>query len=335
MSHHSEGIAGVRVKRFLALGLMELAKELHDRLGDKSDLLIEKFVINSIRTSFMVSSNEKAVSQITFFLASLGLQPVDIDLNEELRVGRIYLGPSRIWKPAESSSHLVNLLLKSITKGLGESLIGTNVDSRPLEEDLPPKFEYLFEIRSTEDIFAASTEEDTSIKLSANKLLEPILGNKLDEGIVSNFLIEASREFVSKEMPNILEHEEIKKFPLKILELCYITSLDNTRIDLNGKIIGKILGEKVLSYYPELKPNDFIQGLGMLPLDQIDELLFYAKHDMITTDDDMHKKEFSRFIASLWAGFATQILQVDFVADEPMFGNSKSISSIFTLTKSG
>jgi hypothetical protein len=337
---YSEGIVGVRVKRFLGFTVMKFAKELLQKTEvSERGKVLESLMLPLVKESFTLTEGDNPSVQAKVFLASLGFSPCEIDWKEDTRIGQVFLGKGRIWKAStEVDQKLVESLLLTVVKGLGFSFIGGNVQiSYISSEKLSPRFTYGIQFRAAEDVFAETigTSEDTpGVTLSIGALLEPILGSGIKSCDAAQFLIEATKDVVGKTLPELLERPDIADKPLKILELFYTNIEDSERTWVHAHDIGKIMVENLRSDFPQLKNHQLLKGIGLLPPDQIDELLFYGSVDICGSGDRGSNLSFCKFLGHLWGGFASEVLQKNFqLIEDPMCATGRGSKCIFTLTE--
>ena len=337
---YSEGIVGVRVKRFLGLSVMKIAKELLLKTEvSEREKVLESLILPLVKETFTLSSGDNPVTQAKVFLALLGFSPCEIDWKEDTRIGRIFLGKGRIWRASsEEEEKLVRSLLLIVARGLGFSFIESRARASFLTSDkLTPRFTYGIQFRAEEDVFAEvmGTPEGTpGVTLSIGALLEPILGSGISSRDVAQFLIEATRVVVGKTLPELLERQDIADKPLKILELFYTNIEDSERSRAYAHEIGEIMVRNLRTDFPLLKNHQLLKGIGRLPVDQIDELLFYGSVDICGTGERGSNLSFCQFLGQLWSGYSSEVLGKKFqMVEDPMCAGGKGTKCIFTLTE--
>jgi hypothetical protein len=337
---YSEGIIEVRVKRFLGLSVMKVTMELlrKTKISEREKLL-ESIILPLIRETFTLSSGDNPVTQAKVFLASLGFSPCEIDWKDDTRIGRIYLGKGRVWRAtSQEEEELVRSLILIVTKGLGFSFLESNTQTSFLPtEELSPRFTYGIQFRAVEDIFAdviGTPEETPGVKLSISVLLEPILGSGIRSRDAARFLIEATRIVVGRTLPALLERADLTDKPLKLLELFYANVEDPEKAKIYAHEIGEIMVRNLRHDFPDLKNHQLLKGIGLLPIDQIDELLFYGSATICGSGEHGSNLAFCQFLGQLWSGFSSEVLGKRFqMLEDPLCAGRKGTKCIFTLTE--
>jgi hypothetical protein len=337
---YSEGIVGVRVKRFLGLSVMHLASELLKQTkSSESEEIIETIILPLLKQTFSLSSGDNPESQAKTFLASLGFSPCEISWQEDTRIGNILLGRGRIWRSTtEKEEKLVKRLILTVVKGLGSAFMNSNIQvSFISSEILSPRFTYEIQFRATEDVFAESigTSEDTpGVSLSLKVLLEPILGSGIRSRDAARFLIEATQKAAGKYLPSLLERVDIKDKPLKLLELFYLNIEDSELLLKYAHEIGEDMIRSIRIEFPELKNHQLLKGIGLLPVEEIDELLFYGSAEICGTGVRGSNMSFCQFLGQMWGGFASEVLGKEFrMMEDPLCAGSKGTRCIFTISE--
>jgi len=337
---YSEGIVGVRVKRFLGLSVMHLASELIKQADpSESQELIEAIILPLLRQTFSLSAGDNPEAQAKTFLASLGFSPCEISWQEDTRIGNVLLGRGRIWRStSEKEEKLVKKLILTVVKGLGSAFMDSNVLSSFVSSELlSPRFTYEIQFRATEDVFAESigTSEDTpGVSLSLKLLLEPILGSGLRSRDAARFLIEATQKTVGKYQPTLLERSDIKDKPLKLLELFYLNIEDSDLIAKYAHEIGEEMIRSVRIEFPEMKNHQLLKGIGLLPVEEIDELLFYGSAEICGSGVRGSHISFCQFLGQMWGGFASEVLGKQFrMLEDPLCARGKGTKCIFTISE--
>ncbi|MHA1975131.1 MAG: hypothetical protein ACTSW1_19250 [Candidatus Hodarchaeales archaeon] len=335
---HSEAIAGVRVKRFLTLAVMKLSQELlRQSRSEETTKFLEKTLTNLVKSSFILSSSDNPSAQAKLFLASLGFSPCEIEWVEDVRLGKILLGRSRLWKAStDEEEKLIRLLLSSVVKGIGYSFLEANVEvSFPKKELLPPRFTYEIQFRASEDVFAETfhteKEEKSEVTLSAGSLLEPILGTGVQVQEATQYLIEGTRSVIEEYFPEILKRTDIEAYPLKVLEVLFLAIQEDEKIEFYGNKIGEVMVKGIRQSNPELKNHHILKGIGLLPPEEIDELLFYAPIEMCGSNEKSAKFRFCRFLGHIWAGFASEVLGRKYKMLEDPLCSGVGSNCIFTI----
>ena len=334
---HSEAIAGVRVKRFLTLTVLKLSEELLKRSTSEETVKnLERNIVELVKSSFILSASDNPSAQAKLFFASLGFSPCEIEWLEDVRLGKILLGKSRLWKASNDfETNLIKLLLTSIVKGIGYSFIDANVEVSFIDtEPLPPRFSYEIQFRAAEDIFAETfqtkKEEQAEVTLPANALLEPILGTGVRIQSATQFLVEGTRKIVEKNRPELLQRTGIETYPLKLLEVFFLEVQEDPSMEIFAQEIGSYMVKELRSALPDLKNHQILKGIGLLPPEEIDELLFYAPSDICGTESHGKKYAFCKFLGHIWAGFSSEVLEKPFRMIEDPLCAGKGSNYIFT-----
>ena len=337
---YSEGIVGVRVKRFLGLSVMHLARELIKQTdSSKSQELIETIILPLLKQTFSLSAGDNPEAQAKTFLASLGFSPCELTWQEDTRIGNVLLGRGRIWRStSEMEERLVKKLILIVVKGLGSAFMDSTVKTSFVSSELlSPRFTYEIQFRAVEDVFAESlgTSEDTpGVSLSLKVLLEPILGTGIRSRDASRFLIEATQIIVGKYLPSLLERSDIKDKPLKLLELFYLNIEDPELIVEYAHEIGIEMIKSVRIEFPDMKNHQLLKGIGLLPIEEIDELLFYGSADICGSGVRGSHMSFCQFLGQMWGGFASEVLGKQFrMLEDPLCAGGKGTKCIFTISE--
>ncbi|MFX0014766.1 MAG: hypothetical protein ACFFB2_00800 [Promethearchaeota archaeon] len=337
---HSEAIAGVRIKRFLTMAVMKLSQELLDARSDTTETkkMIESMIDNLVRSNFTLTSSDNTLIQVKLFLGQLGFSPCEIEWSEDVRLGKVLLGKGRVWRAStEKDITLIKLLLSAVVKGLGYSFIKSNVKVDFIEDELlPPRFAYEIQFRAVEDVFAESiqpTKEKTKVLLSAGSLLDPILGRGIPIQDATRFLIEGTRTVVEQYQPDILERRDIEDYPLKLVEVIFLRLQESEeQLEMYGHQIGIQMVQGIKQAFPNLKRHEIIKGIGLLPPDEIDELLFYGDVEICGKENRGKNLSFCTFLGHIWSGFASEVLGKKFrMNEEPLCATGTGTKCIFTL----
>jgi hypothetical protein len=337
-SSHSDAIAGVRVKRFLTLAVMRLANELinqSDTLETRKN--IELIILDLVKTNFSLTSSANPLSQAKLFIASLGFSPCEIEWAEDVRLGKVMLGKGRLWKASTAKEmELVKLLLTTIIKGIGYSFLSSNVQVKFVENAvLPPRFSYEIQFRAAEDVFAESihtTKEKAEVLLSAGSLLRPILGSGIRIEDATRFLIDATREVAGMYKSELLLRKDISDYPLKLIEVFYLKMQEDEKLLSLAYKIGELMAKDIKREFPDLKNHQILKGIGLLPTEEIDELLFYGSSEICGEDNKGSNISFCKFLGSIWSGFASEVLGKKFeMSEEPLCATGTGTKCIFTL----
>ena len=337
-SSHSEAIAGVRIKRFLTMAVMKLSRELIDRSDTiETKKFIETMINDLVKSNFTLTSSDNTLTQAKLFLASLGFSPCEIEWAEDVRLGKVLLGKGRIWRSiSDKDAELIKLLLTAVVKGLGASFIESNIQVSFVENELlPPRFAYEIQFRSADDVFAESIQttrkEKTEVLLSAGSLLDPILGRGINIHDATRFLLDGTQTVVEQFQPGILERKDIEDYPLKLVEVLYLKLQESEKLEKFAFQIGVLMVKGIREAFPKLENHQILKGVGLLPLDEIDELLFYGNVDICGIERGKNIT-FCRFLGHIWSGFASEVLGKSFqMTEDPLCATSTGTKCIFTL----
>jgi len=337
-SSHSEAIAGVRVKRFLSLAVMELANELiarHDT--EETKKFIETTVLDLVKTNFTLTSSDNPLSQAKLFIASLGFSPCEIEWAEDVRLGKVLLGKGRLWREStKRDTELIKLLLSTVVKGIGYSFLKSNVQVTFMENTLlPPRFTYEIQFRAAEDVFAETiqpSEEKSEILLSTGSLLSPILGTGIRVQDSTRYLVEATRIVIGEVQSDLLQRKDIEDYPLKLLEVLYLKFQEDAKLSAYAHRIGVLVAEGVRQEFPQLPNHKMLKGIGLLPPEEIDELLFYGSVEICGIKERGVNISFCRFLGDIWSGYASEVLGKEFkLSEDPLCASDTGTKCIFTL----
>jgi hypothetical protein len=319
---------------------MQLASELIKQTDPtESQKLLETLILPLIKQTFSLSAGDNPEAQAKTFLASLGFSPCEISWQEDTRIGNVLLGRGRIWRSTTvKEESLVKKLILTVVKGLGSAFMDSNVEASFVSSELlSPRFTYEIQFRATEDVFAESigTSEDTpGVSLTLKVLLEPILGSGLRSRDAARFLIEATKKTVGLHQPSLLERTDIQDKPLKLLELFYLNIEDPEMTSKYAHEIGEEMIKIIRIEFPELKNHQLLKGIGRLPVDEIDELLFYGSAEICGTGERGSHMSFCQFLGQMWAGFASEVLGKEFqMLEDPLCAGGKGTKCIFTISE--
>lgn len=338
---HSEAIAGVRIKRFLTMAVLTLSKELlrNSRNKAETNKYLESNITSLVKSSFALSASDNPVSQAKLFIASLGFSPCEIEWSEDIRLGKFLLGKSRLWKASNpQETELLELMILAIVKGLGSAFVEGNVEVSFNDGMLPPRFSYEVQFRTAEDVFAESIkgkEERSDVILSAGSLLDPILGSGLQTQNAAHYLLEATQTVIEEVKPDILQRKDIQNYPLKMLEVLYLQLKEDLQFESAAHQIGVQMVKNIRQEFPQLKNHQLLKGIGLLPPEEIDELLFYGNVGICGKGNEGKNLSFCQFLGHLWAGYASEVLEKNFLMlEDPMCATGKGTKCIFTLEES-
>ncbi|UCG89546.1 MAG: hypothetical protein JSU57_03475, partial [Candidatus Heimdallarchaeota archaeon] len=94
---------------------------------------------------------------------------------------------------------------------------------------------------------------------------------------------------------------------------------------------GTLMVRNIKQALPMLDRHQILKGIGLLPPDEIDELLFYGDVD-ICGEERGKNITFCRFLGHIWSGYASEVLGKKFrMTEDPLCASSTGTKCIFTL----
>ena len=163
-------------------------------------------------------------------------------------------------------------------------------------------------------------------------LLSPILGTSVRVQDAIRHLVEATRSVAEEFQPEILQREDIRSYPLKILEILYLKLQERDDKSSFAHRIGVLMAQNIRHERPELPNHKMLKGIGLLPVEEIDELMFYGSVDICGTKERGINLSFCHFLGDLWAGYSTEVLGKEFkMAEDPLCASGTGTKCIFTL----
>jgi hypothetical protein len=214
--------------------------------------------------------------------------------------------------------------------------MNSNVQVSFIEDELlPPRFAYEIQFRAVEDVFAESiqpTKEKAEVTLSAGSLLNPILGRGVSIQDATRFLVEGTRTVVEEYQPDLLDRKDIEDYPLKLIEVLFLKLQGGDQLEDRAHQIGIEMVKGIKQAFPQLKRHEIIKGIGLLPPDEIDELLFYGDVEICGEDTRGKNINFCSFLGHIWGGFTSEVIGKKFrMTEEPLCATGTGTKCIFTL----
>jgi hypothetical protein len=324
----------VRAKRFIMSSFYELARAIS--IGSATwEQDLARAIDRAIKSSFRLSEDQSVENQLRIFLMWLGFSPVDVRWTEDVRVGRVYIGTSRIWKVHEKGidqDPLMKAVLTSTVASLGSVVTGTAAKCEFVSgETLPPRFQACLQFSER----VSERSGPTSVQIATTNLVRPIMSQRISIEDAAQLLLESSRKWLEGNSPELLEQrrEEIAAIPAVLIHMAFKRSVELDQTEEIGKHIGMTFYDLVKDANPALsQPNHFLKGVGLLPKDQINELMFYEKTKEIC---GRSSEDFCYFIAHVWAGYSSKVFEKDFKAEKPLCGAGSTSLCIYTLRATG
>jgi len=334
----AEKIVGVKAKKFLTDSLYNMAHRLSKILNDWQpgvEDLVYKTVIDNFITDGKKMTPEREVRN---FLQWLGFTPVDFQFEQDVKLGKIYLGTSRLWKNDPKEDEVMLVLLKGLIAGVTTSFY----DGKPsvklvTGQQLPPRYTLYFQTSDEYEVVgrmeAASTKKKGKVDAPmigiGNAMVEPFIGRGLETEDVLDELISAATEVLKTEFPDSDLGAEIDEIPIRAVLYAYQKAAKaNNTLEIADMIGKKFSG--MLEEYKDLEPNKVIKGLGLIPLDQITDLMFYGKDSLCQKSKNV---DLCVFLSRIWENYFTEVLGVPFVASEPMCATGKSSLCLYSFNR--
>lgn len=332
----STGLVEVRAKRFIMSSYYEMAKYLSTNSSTwERDL--NRAIDSAMKSSFRLSEDQSVENQLRIFLMWLGFSPVDVRWTEDVRVGRVYIGTSRMWKinnKGLEQDPLMKVILTSTIGSLGGIIMGTAAKCELLSgETLPPRFQACLQFSER---ISELRKGVTSVEIVSTSLVKPILSQRVSVEDAAQLLLESCRSWLEENEPDLLEQRrgEIDSIPAVLIHIVFKRAVELDLTEDIGRKIGMLLYDSISHANPELsQPNHFLKGLGLMSPEDINELMFYEKEKQICHGTS---EEFCYFIAHVWSGFCSKVLNKEFKAAEPpLCGTGSSSLCIFTIKSTG
>ncbi|MFQ5981037.1 MAG: hypothetical protein ACE5OZ_23090 [Candidatus Heimdallarchaeota archaeon] len=327
-------IAGARAKSFLAAALYDLMEELSGCVEDW-ETRITRVVSSAARRSFTASEDMMLETQAKVFLRWLGFSPVDVWYSEDVKVGRIYLGTSRLWKGnlADISNEKLRALVQAIIKGMGQGFLGGETTVSILTDvDLPTRHTLCVQFSEKASVPTTGTLKKEELTLGT-ELVEPFLGKAVNPKLGLDSLIDAAINWLKEEDPESYQiyENDLAEVPLKVLYVAHKIAIDRNRLTEIPWRIGERFVEEIKNVTQDAAPHKLIKGLGLLPPEQITDLMFYGKSTALCQSENI---QFAEFLTKIWEKYLGEILGKRFIAEKPMQAAGSGKLCLFSFTSS-
>ncbi len=341
-SSMSQGIAGVRAKRFLAKAVYELASEISRKVPDAQKELRE-IVSTAIKASFEFSPEQALTSQTNSFLQWLGFSPVDVEWDEDQRKGVVLIGTSRMWKGNILEDEVLQIIVLAIIEGLSRLFLRASAKveiDRKME--LPPRYKVCIRFSSRYDVDvekiaiprkgvkAAPTTATKSgvFNVLGQDLVTPIIGRRIGKDEAIEALVKSSWDYIQEKRPDLIErHEEdLELNPVYILWVTFEMAMADGLIKQVAADIGAGFHSLLRDPRPTAKPSDLLRGVGLLPIEEEEELMFTSPNRICQHSHE----DFCKFLTHIWARYASLALDREVVADPPSCASGASSLCIYT-----
>ena len=236
--------------------------------------------------------------------------------------------------------------MKALISALGTNFFGEKPAVEIIEENLPPRTIYGFELTERfGDVSPLLTESESAVikspeagtaapqttrssKSSAmaiirklKPIVEPIVGNAVPVDEAAKELFESAKIILTKHYP------EEKEQNVDILLLLFQRAGKEDKWEELSSSLGEEFANRMKTKFPDLTPNSAIKGLGALDPQTIDELLFSGKHSH-------QNKLYCEFIGNIWNEYINTFMPIKFVPDKPLCAKSGSAMCLFAFVPS-
>ncbi|MHA2363724.1 MAG: hypothetical protein ACXAC7_07185 [Candidatus Hodarchaeales archaeon] len=334
----AEKMVGIKAKTFLMTTIYEMTKK-ESFLNAQWAEIASELIHNCIASSF--KPDEKRVEDQTIkFLQWMGFSPVDLKWNPDLKITQIFIGTSRIWREDPRTDSVFGVIMKALISALGVNFFHEKPQVEFIEENLPPRTLYGFELterygdispllkaessKSIKPVSDGSKQPTTSMKASTVALIrklkpivEPLVGNQIEREEAAKILMESLTHVLHVHYPDVSDNSANI-----LLFLFQRSAKDDKWKDISVEI-GKTFAERMKNRFSNLSPNNAIKGLGSLNPEEIDdELLFYGK-------EPHQSEEFCQFIAKIWNEYINIFMPQNFVPDKTLCAKPGSSLCLF------
>ncbi|MHA2298670.1 MAG: hypothetical protein ACXAEU_15480 [Candidatus Hodarchaeales archaeon] len=335
----AEKIVGVKAKKFLTDTLYNMANRLSKIMNDWESS-VEELVYDTIVENFKPEGKKMAPErEIKNFLQWLGFTPVEFQFVEDVKLGKIYLGTSRLWKNNPKEDEIMRVLLQGIIAGVVTGYYGGKPAVKLVTgQQLPPRYTIYFQTsdeyevvgRIESSVKKKSTTENPMLGI-ANAMVEPFIGRGLEVEEVTMQLLNSAKDVLYEEFSDDKEfiEKEIDEIPVRSVLYAYQKAAKAKRTTE----IANLIGEKFLEFledFPDIKPNQAIKGLGFMSIDKINDMMFYGKD---TLCQKSRKTGLCYFLSLIWEKFFSKVLGVTFVASEPMCAMGSSSLCLYSFNR--
>ncbi|MFW9914474.1 MAG: hypothetical protein ACFFGZ_02590 [Candidatus Thorarchaeota archaeon] len=330
----SEQIAGARAKNFLATALYDLIEEFAGCTKDWEER-VSRVASVAARRSFSASEDMTLETQAKVFLRWLGFSPVDVWFSDDVRVGRIYLGTSRLWKGdlADSANEKLRTLVLAIIKGMGFAFLGGETKSEVMQDaDLPTRHTVCIQFTEVASVPTTGALKKETVTLGTD-LVEPFLGKAISAKNALDLLVESSLDWLKEEEAESyrIYENDLAEVPLKVLYIAQKIAIDrNRQTEIAWKIGDRFVAE-IKNLAQDAPPNDLIKGLGLLPPEQISELMFYGRNPTMCQSENLM---FTEFLLKIWERYLGELLGKRFIAEKPIAAAGSGKLCLYSFTSS-
>lgn len=329
----TEGISGVRAKKFFSETLYSLFEKFSKIIPNWEEQL-EQLIIESYNNN-MESSTLPKVHDINSFLRWIGFSPVELNWNDEMKMGRLFFSSNVLWQSDPVKDQVVRTVIKSLAKAIGTQFIGSEPHLVFIDENkLPPR--YKVGIRFVDKAEAISskidhTMEATSLSMGSH-VFDPILTPNIDPEFASKAFINGSIELIKETYPTEWASmgNELQEVPSKLLLFLYKKASIESALKDVGNQLGRKIANLIKEKYTDLKPYKVIKGIGLMPLDKITDLMSYGSSSLCNNSKNI---DFCIFMTHIWSVIVSEFLGQRFEPEVPLCATNSSNVCIYTFKK--
>lgn len=329
----TEGISGVRAKKFFSETLYSLFDKFSKIIPNWEEQL-EHLIIESYNNN-MGSSTTPKVHDINSFLRWIGFSPVELNWNEDMKIGRMFFSTNVLWQSDPVNDKIVRIVVKSLAKAIGTQYIGSEPHLVFIDENkLPPR--YKVGIRFVDKSEAISSKIDHAMEATSlsmgNHVFDPILTPSIDPEFASKAFIEGSIELIKETYPTewVTLGQELQEVPSKLLLFLYKKASIESALKDVGNQLGKIIADKIKEKYKDFKPYKVIKGIGLMPINTITDLMSYGSPTLCNNSKNV---DFCVFMTHIWSVIISEFLGQAFMPEIPLCATSSSNVCIYTFKK--
>ena len=345
----AEQVIGIKAKKFLMESIYLFATKYSKIVNNWVDQVSE-IIETTVAQSF--DPDEKRIEEHTSkFLQWLGFSPVDVKWQPDQKTARFLIGTSRMWKDPKTDD-VTKVLMYAVVRSLGKKLIGERPDVVQITGQLPPRIIAGYEVRErygdNSPIELTSTlisQEGSTITLAKNEIsttpsssagtsgqsylrykpiIENFIGTEINEEEVATTLSDKALDLLQQYYKKDLESYDVST--LNLLLFLFQRSAKEDKWKERAQELGKNFATALKDNYPNLTPNNAIQGMGALKPDTFDEFLFYGKHQAT--------EEYCYFIAIIWQEYISSFMGAKFKADKPLCATTGSSLCLYSFIRS-
>ncbi|MHA1449497.1 MAG: hypothetical protein ACTSP4_08770 [Candidatus Hodarchaeales archaeon] len=334
----AEKIVGVKAKKFLTDSLYNMAIKISKIMNDWQSS-VEDLIYTSMLENFGSSDKIASEKEIKNFLQWLGFTPVRFEFLNDVKLGKIYLGTSRLWKNDPKENEVMRIVLEAIIAGVTSGYYSRKPRVTMITgKQLPPRYTIYFQTSEefgmvgTAETVTSRSGDSSTMSVIGNSLVEPFIGRGLDSDEILSLLLSSAKEVLIKEYPGDKDNyeEDFEDVPVRSILYSYQKSAEDNRIDEISVKIGEAFTKRVLEKNPDIPPEKAIKGLGFLPADQITDLMFYG-NDMLCQRSK--KVGFCEFLSKIWEVYFTKILGSKYVSTTPLCAKGSSKLCLYSFNK--